>query len=155
MPEASIALCAGLLGAKGYGFLQQHRTLRSALASAKQNVQQQLAGDSQEGLAAAAERGPAGWGPPAAQRHVTVAPVPAGGEQQQQRTPAAVAARPQQVPEVSPLIQRGEQARQPEQPGHHQQCRRVLANCVHALLGMQCPACFKHALLCPAVQAWC
>ena len=110
MPEASIALCAGLLGAKGYGFLQQHRSLRSALASAKQNVQQQLASDSQEALAAAAgapaEGGPAGWPPPAAQRHVTVAPVELPSEQQ--RTPAAVAARPQQVPEVSPLIQRGE-----------------------------------------------
>jgi hypothetical protein len=109
MPEASIALCAGLLGAKGYGFLQQHRSLRSALASAKQNVRQQLASDSHE---ATAEGGPAGLGPPAAHPHVTVVPVTLSAEQQ--RTPAAMAARPQQVPEVSPLIQRGECA--PTQP---------------------------------------
>ena len=106
MPEASVALCVGLLGAKAWGALQQHRGLRSALARAKQGVQvvhQQLA-------AAAPRREQqqerAGGAASARERQ-----QPPQQQQQQQRTPtAAGAAAPAAAaaPQVSPLIQRGE-----------------------------------------------
>jgi predicted lipid-binding transport protein (Tim44 family) len=100
MNEASLALCGGLLALKASRFVRRHRSLRSALASAKHNVQQELAsegGAAEAGnhiLARAAQ-------PPAAAE----AAAPTRGVAAQERTP--VVARTH-TPEVSPLIQRGE-----------------------------------------------
>ncbi len=104
MPEASTALCAGLLGAKVLYHLRRYRSLRSAFDSAKADVKQ-LASDERElplpaagGEAERPARGAAGQ--PAA---------PSAAAQQLDRTPAVGTGRQQAaVPEVSPLIQRGE-----------------------------------------------
>ncbi|KAI7842677.1 hypothetical protein COHA_003608 [Chlorella ohadii] len=102
-PEASTALCAGLLGAKVLYHLRRYRSLRSAFDSAKADVKQ-LASDERElplpaagGEAERPARGAAGQ--PAA---------PSAAAQQLDRTPAVGTGRQQAaVPEVSPLIQRG------------------------------------------------
>lgn len=116
-----MALCVGLLGAKAWGFLQQHRTLRSALASAKHGVTQ-LAGEGQEAAVAAP---PAGVGRVQAAHvqaaHAQLAPTAAGmvpgpvaaASAQQERTPVIGA---RQQAEVSPLIHRGERGAWQAQP---------------------------------------
>jgi hypothetical protein len=103
MPEASAALCAGLLGAKALFHLRQYRSLRSAFDSAKADVKQLASDEGEVPLAARAggevglpARGAAGQ--PAA---------PSAAAQQQDRTPAVGTGRQQAAPEVSPLVQRG------------------------------------------------
>ncbi|KAL4856891.1 Nuclear envelope integral membrane protein 1 [Chlorella vulgaris] len=114
MSEASIALCVGLLGLKAARFIRQRGSLSSALASAKRNVQQQLA--EEQGLEAEPEAptraAPAARRQAAAARHTADAAAaaaagPSSGAQQ--RTPVAARQQQQQqaVPEVSPLIERG------------------------------------------------
>ncbi|KAL4427710.1 hypothetical protein ABPG75_001799 [Micractinium tetrahymenae] len=105
MTEGSLALCMSLIGAKAWGFLQQHRSVREALASAKRNVQQQLGAESAE---AGPGRGTAGQ--PAGGEEAAQQAAAQQAAQQQYRTPTipggAAGARPS-APEVSPLIQRG------------------------------------------------
>lgn len=108
MTETSVALCAALLAAKAWGFLQQHRSMREALATAKRSVQQQLGAD---GAEAGARHG--AGGPPALQKvHKTVEhkTVQHTIVQQQYRTPTVpggTAGERASAAEVSPLIQRG------------------------------------------------
>ncbi|KAI3429490.1 hypothetical protein D9Q98_005579 [Chlorella vulgaris] len=113
MSEASIALCVGLLGLKAARFIRQRGSLSSAFASAKRNVQQQLA--EEQGLEAEPEAH--ARAAPAARRQAAAAPRPADAAAAaaagpssgaQQRTPVAARQQQQQaVPEVSPLIERG------------------------------------------------
>ncbi|KAL4444614.1 hypothetical protein ABPG77_002431 [Micractinium sp. CCAP 211/92] len=108
MTETSVALCAALLAAKAWDFLQQHRSMREALATAKRSVQQQLGA---EGADAGAGQG--AGGPTASQKvHKTVehTKVQHTTVQQQYRTPTVpggTAGERASAAEVSPLIQRG------------------------------------------------
>ena len=108
MPEASAALCTGLLGAKALFHLRQYHSLRSAFDSAKADVKQ-LASDELEVPLAARVGGEVG---PSARGAAGQPAAPSAAVQQQDRTPAVVTARQQAAPEVSPLVQRGEAAQQ-------------------------------------------
>lgn len=135
-----MALCAALLCAKGLEFVRRHRSLASALASARHGVQEQLGG-AEEAAEAAAEVAAAGAPAPAA-----AAVASCGG---QARTPV-VSAGWQPEPEVSPLIQRGEAAGsrpgQASTAAHRQmrgsaECRLCVAACPHRCLPPRSPPC--------------
>lgn len=109
MPEASAALCAGLLGARALRFLRQQGSWGSALTSAKRGVQQlaeETEGAAAEAAAAAVGVGRGAVGQPAPPRATQQQQWPRQQEQQQeqQRTPVAPVLL---VPTVSPLIERG------------------------------------------------
>lgn len=107
MTETSVALCATLLGAKAWDFLQRHRSVREALATAKRSVQQQLGG---EGAEAGAARGAAGQPAGGEEAAAAARQAPQAAQQQQYRTPTipeGAAGVRAGAAEVSPLIQRG------------------------------------------------
>ncbi|PSC75010.1 Nuclear envelope integral membrane 1 isoform A [Micractinium conductrix] len=115
MNEASLALCAGLLGARAWNFLQQHRSMHEALADAKRQVRQQLgnAAEEAEALVPAGGRGAAKQPAPAAWQQ-RGALQQQQQQQQEYRTPAvgierggAAGGSGRAAQEVSPLVQRG------------------------------------------------
>lgn len=117
MNEASLALCAGLLGARAWNFLQQHRSMHEALADAKRQVRQQLgnAAEEAEALVPAGGRGAAKQPAPAAWQQ-RGALQQQQQQQQEYRTPAvgierggAAGGSGRAAQEVSPLVQRGRQ----------------------------------------------